>query len=71
METKHYISGDLKVSWTPSVCTHSTNCWKGLISVFNPRRKPWIDLTQADKHLIIKQVDKCPSKALTWEKIVE
>jgi len=34
--------------------------------VFNPRRKPWIELQHADSARIIAQVEQCPSGALSW-----
>ncbi|MFY8021273.1 MAG: (4Fe-4S)-binding protein, partial [Bacteroidia bacterium] len=45
---KTYETDEISVTWKPSLCSHSTKCWKGLVDVFNPRLKPWIDLTKAD-----------------------
>jgi uncharacterized Fe-S cluster protein YjdI len=63
---KEYSNGEITVIWKPNVCIHSTNCWKGLLPVFDPRRKPWIDMQAADTESIIRQVQKCPSGALTF-----
>lgn len=67
MTTHHYKKDDLTVTWLPQQCIHSTRCWKGLISVFNPRERPWINLDGATKEAIMEQVKKCPSGALTFE----
>lgn len=64
--TKHYTNGDLTVVWKPELCQHSGICARGLGDVFNPRRKPWIELQHADSARIIAQVDQCPSGALSW-----
>jgi len=67
--TKKYSNGDITVVWQPERCMHSTNCWKSLQSVFNPARRPWIDMTAALTEEIIQTVDNCPSKALSYYKI--
>ena len=60
-----YPKEDIKVIWQPKLCIHSAICFKGLPSVFDPRRKPWIITDNADKATIIAQVQKCPSGALS------
>lgn len=64
--TKKYSNDDITVVWKPDVCTHSTKCWKGLLPVFDPRRKPWIELSNGTTEQIIDQVNKCPSGALSY-----
>ena len=66
LETLKYHKDDLTVVWKPKTCIHSTLCWKGLISVFNPKARPWINLDSAGKEQIIEQVKKCPSGALSY-----
>jgi uncharacterized Fe-S cluster protein YjdI len=66
LETLKYTNGEVTVVWKPRVCTHSTNCWKGLIEVFNPKEKPWIKIDGATTERIIEQVRKCPSGALSY-----
>lgn len=65
---KHYSNDDITVVWKPDVCIHSTLCWHGLLQVFDPRKRPWIDMEGADTEAIIAQVEKCPSGALTWHR---
>ncbi|MFY0627994.1 MAG: (4Fe-4S)-binding protein [Reichenbachiella sp.] len=65
MAIKHYTKEDLTVKWQSDLCTHSGNCARGLIEVFNPRNVPWVDLDGASKEQIIDQVKKCPSGALS------
>ncbi len=64
---RRYTKDDLTVIWTNSLCVHSGKCIRGLGQVFNLQNRPWIDLSKADKEAIIKQVDQCPSGALSYE----
>jgi len=64
--TKEYTNGEITVVWKPNTCIHSEKCWRGLVSVFNPKSKPWINIEGASTEEIIAQVDKCPSGALSW-----
>lgn len=64
--TKHYTKGGLTVVWKAHLCQHSTNCWKGLNKVFNPKLSPWININGAPPGQIIEQVKKCPSGALSF-----
>lgn len=63
---KRYSNGEITVLWKPDVCKHSGICARGLPKVFNPRRKPWIELAHADTATIKAQVERCPSGALSW-----
>jgi uncharacterized Fe-S cluster protein YjdI len=67
--TKNYSNGEVTIIWKPSLCIHSTICWKGdnaLATVFDPRVRPWIKPEGADTARIIEQVKKCPSGALSF-----
>lgn len=66
--TKHYTNGEITVIWQPDLCRHGGACARGLGDVFNPRRRPWIEMQHADSDRIAAQVDRCPSKALSWFK---
>ena len=64
-----YSNKDITIVWAPSKCIHSTLCWKGeggLLSVFNPKIKPWINPEGAATEEIIKHVKACPSGALSY-----
>jgi uncharacterized Fe-S cluster protein YjdI len=67
LSTHRYSKDGLTVIWKPALCQHSTICWKGLISVFNPKAKPWVNMDGASREAIIEQVKKCPSGALEYE----
>ena len=63
---KQYRNEEITVTWQPQMCIHSTNCWKGLLDVFNPREKPWIQLEGTSSEKITNQIAQCPSKALSY-----
>jgi uncharacterized Fe-S cluster protein YjdI len=65
--TKTYTVEDLTVKWEPHKCIHSAICFHGLPMVFDPRKRPWVNMEGAPKNDIIAQVRKCPSGALSLQ----
>lgn len=66
MAIKDYIKEDLTVHWDAAICIHSEKCYHGLTEVFDPKARPWINTDGASKEEIIKQIDQCPSGALSY-----
>jgi len=64
--SKEYDNGEVVITWHPEKCTHSGNCVRGLPKVFNPRKKPWIEIDKATSEQLVEQVKKCPSGALGY-----
>lgn len=67
--TKHYSNDEITIVWKPSICTHSTLCWKGatgLQRVFNPMKRPWITPEGGSTEEIVERVQRCPSGALSY-----
>jgi uncharacterized Fe-S cluster protein YjdI len=63
---KEYATEDLIVYWKPKLCAHPGFCWKGLPQVFNPRKRPWVDMQAASPEEIINTINTCPTGALTY-----
>ncbi len=64
--TFKYTNNEVTVVWKPDTCIHSRICWTQLRSVFDPAKKPWVNMEAADTATIIEQVRKCPSGALSY-----
>lgn len=63
---KEYESSDLTVIWKPEKCIHSEICYKGLPEVFDPNKRPWVNVDGANDTTIKDRIDKCPSGALSY-----
>lgn len=65
---KEYSNGEITIFWKHELCIHSANCLMGMPRVFNNRRNPWINLAGANSKEVMKIIDSCPSRALTYLK---
>lgn len=66
--TKLYPGDEVTVVWKPEMCAHSGNCFRGLPAVFDPRRRPWVVMSNGTTEEIVAQVARCPSGALSIRK---
>jgi uncharacterized Fe-S cluster protein YjdI len=64
-----YENGEIRVIWRPEICAHSGVCVRGLADVFRPGARPWIAIHAAPSDRIARQVEQCPSRALSWERV--
>jgi len=71
MEEKRikYESDNITVSYSPDICIHAAECVNGLPNVFDPKKKPWVNVAGANPAEIIEVINKCPSGALEYELI--
>ena len=60
-----YLKDDLVVFWDSEKCYHARRCVGSSTKIFDPLRRPWIDLSQGDMPQIWQAVSCCPSGALT------
>lgn len=67
--TREYSSEAIKVQWYARRCIHSAACIRALPRVFNPSRRPWIDVDAANADAIAEAVTRCPTGALQFERL--
>ncbi len=63
---KEYSNGELTIVWDPEKCIHSGICVKTLPEVYKPKEKPWIKQENATTEQLVRQIDNCPSGALSY-----
>lgn len=64
MAKREYTKDGLIVLWDSDLCTHCESCWRGLPLVFDPKKRPWVNMDGATVETIAAQVSECPSGAL-------
>ncbi len=61
-----FTNGEITVTYEPKKCIHAEICANGLSEVFRTSVIPWVDMDGAETPSIIRQVNKCPSRALSY-----
>jgi uncharacterized Fe-S cluster protein YjdI len=68
MARKTYVGPVVDVSFDGALCQHAAECVRGMPSVFDTSRRPWIDPAVAESAAAADQlravVGRCPSGAL-------
>ena len=64
-----YANDAIEVHWEPKLCIHSRSCVQRLGQVFDPERRPWIDVDGADPDAIAATVLTCPTGALHFRRL--
>ncbi len=61
-----FSNSEITVTYKPRQCINAERCANELSNVFRNTVIPWIDLDGATTNEIVRQVEKCPSGALTY-----
>lgn len=61
-----YENNDITVHYDARRCIHAKECVKGLKSVFDPKKRPWIQPDEASAEQIMEVVERCPTGALHY-----
>jgi uncharacterized Fe-S cluster protein YjdI len=64
---RRYKNDDITVYWKPAACIHASYCYRELIEVFDPGKRPWVDMKGSTTAKIIEVVNLCPTEALAWK----
>jgi CDGSH-type Zn-finger protein/uncharacterized Fe-S cluster protein YjdI len=65
---REYEGEGITIRFEPRRCIHAKECVRGLESVFDPNRRPWVDPVGADADAIARTVSRCPTGALQFER---
>ena len=68
MTIKRYSNGEITVVWKPELCIHAGICVKTLPEVYRVGERPWVKPENATTAELIAQIDRCPSRALSYER---
>ncbi len=64
---REYASGAIVVEYDVRRCIHAAECVRGLPTVFDPERRPWIDPSRAESADDLAEViERCPTGALHY-----
>ena len=64
---KEYSNDEITIVWKPGLCEHAGVCVRSLPKVYTPKDKPWIHPYESGKEELIKQINNCPSGALSYK----
>ncbi|MFS4469838.1 (4Fe-4S)-binding protein [Chryseobacterium sp. T20] len=67
MKTHEYSNEDITIIWQSEKCIHAAICVKMLPKVYNPSDRPWVKIENASTEELKKQIDRCPTKALSYK----
>ena len=68
-EPRRYEGERIAITFDRARCIHAEECVRGLRSVFDTGRRPWIDASAAPAARIAEVVMRCPSGALRFERL--
>ena len=62
-----YEGETLTVTYDLKRCIHAARCVHGLPDVFDPNRKPWVEVNNATPDALKSVIEECPTGALKYQ----
>lgn len=69
MAERTYENDRIRVHWSSALCIHTGRCVRAQPGVFDVKRRPWVDVDAADADAVAAAVERCPTGALTYERL--
>ena len=69
MSRRTYETDRIRVHWDSSKCIHTARCINAAPQVFDPGKRPWVDVEADDADVVAEAVGRCPSGALWFERV--
>jgi len=66
---KGYDGDGIRVTYEADLCIHAAECVRRLPAVFDPGRRPWIEVGAAPAERVAGVVRRCPTGALQYERL--
>lgn len=60
-----YTGEDISIFYNPRLCSHAAECVRRARHIFDPKKRPWVQLDQGSVEEVEAVVQACPSGALT------
>ena len=64
-----YDGAGIRITYDAGRCIHAAECVRGLPTVFDTARRPWIDADGASPDEVAAVIRKCPTGALQFERL--
>lgn len=62
-----YNSDEIRVTYDVNRCIHAAECVRGLPTVFDPEKKPWVQPENEPAENIADVIERCPTGALHYD----
>lgn len=67
-QDRRYVGEHADVTYSLKRCIHAKECVNRLASVFDPNKRPWIQVGETPADALAEVVERCPSGALHHER---
>jgi uncharacterized Fe-S cluster protein YjdI len=64
-----YANDAIEVLWEPAFCIHARSCVRGQPNVFDPSKRPWVDVSTAEADAVVETILACPTGALHFRRL--